>query len=130
MWLLSLVLVCSSPQESVGPASTTPVNSTPEIAEASPPVEAAACAEVVEDRLEGPEAAGECTQDADCQAAGCSGEVCVTVASAADVMTLCEVLPCQAVLEACRCQDTLCRWTLRSSEAPPQSPAGPPVAPP
>ncbi len=64
------------------------------------------------DRVEGREAEGECVSDADCTATGCSGEVCVTKASAAGMMTTCEILPCFDVLEACGCVEGRCTWSL------------------
>ena len=65
------------------------------------------------DRVELPEADGECKADADCTRAGCSAELCVTQASAADRSSTCEVLPCFNVLEACGCVAGRCQWSLR-----------------
>lgn len=67
------------------------------------------------DRVEGVGAPGECTTDADCARAGCSQEVCVTRAAAAEVMTTCEVLPCFRVLDACGCHDGTCSWTIKET---------------
>jgi eight-cysteine-cluster-containing protein len=65
------------------------------------------------DRVELPQADGECTADADCVRAGCSAELCVTRAAAADRSSTCEVLPCFNVLEACGCVAGRCQWSLR-----------------
>lgn len=65
------------------------------------------------DRVELPEAAGECTTDADCTKAGCSGEVCTTASAAASVMTACEAWDCFSVLDTCGCHDGVCGWTLK-----------------
>lgn len=67
-----------------------------------------------EARVEGQQQAGECTTDADCSRAGCSQEVCVTSAAAADVMTTCEIKPCFQVLDSCGCHDGVCSWTLKT----------------
>jgi eight-cysteine-cluster-containing protein len=64
------------------------------------------------DRMELPEVAGECKADADCATAGCGSEVCTSTASAKDVMTTCEVLPCFQVVDACGCHEGKCSWTL------------------
>lgn len=64
-------------------------------------------------RVEGAETSGECATDADCARTGCSGEVCVASASAGDVVTTCEVLPCFAALDACGCHEGVCGWTLK-----------------
>ena len=69
------------------------------------------------DRVEGPEAAGECDDDADCGRSGCGSEVCTTIAEAGNVMTTCEDRACFAVLDTCGCHDGRCTWTVR--------PAGP-----
>lgn len=64
------------------------------------------------DRVEGPQVAGECKTDADCTKTGCSQEVCVASAHAAEIMTTCEILPCFAALDACGCHEGMCSWTL------------------
>jgi eight-cysteine-cluster-containing protein len=64
------------------------------------------------DRVEGPEAEGECVTDADCARTGCSSEVCTTVALAPEIMTTCEVLPCFGALQACGCHEGRCTWTI------------------
>jgi eight-cysteine-cluster-containing protein len=81
---------------------------------------------VCRERVERPEAAGECAADADCGRAGCSAEVCVPAASAVDVITTCEVQPCFAVLDACACHGGVCQWTLLETAPPPRSIAVPP----
>lgn len=77
-------------------------------------------------RVEGPQAEGECTTDADCGKAGCSQEVCTTTAKAADLNTSCEKKPCFTVLEACGCHEGQCTWTLKD-EVPAMEVAPPPV---
>lgn len=64
------------------------------------------------ERVEGPEADGECTSDADCQTGGCSGEVCATAASMEGYMGTCEVLPCFSILKSCGCIEGRCSWTV------------------
>lgn len=72
------------------------------------------------DRVEGTEAPLECTQDEDCAVAGCSGEVCVTLAQSEETYTTCETRLCYSALEACGCSDEgFCRWSLK---APMQAP--------
>lgn len=66
-------------------------------------------------RVEGVEAPGECTRDADCQRAGCSQEVCVPAAKAGEVMTACDVEPCFSILDQCGCHDGLCTWSLTAA---------------
>lgn len=70
-------------------------------------------------RVEGREAANECTQDSDCTKAGCSSEVCVTTAMASDIMTACDVQPCFAALDACGCNAGVCSWTVKADDAAP-----------
>lgn len=65
------------------------------------------------DRLEGPEAEGECSADADCARAGCSSEVCVPADRAAEINTTCEVLPVFTVLDTCGCIESRCSWTVK-----------------
>ena len=65
------------------------------------------------DRVELPEAAGECVGDADCAPAGCAKEVCTTTTAATTVTTSCDVLDCFAVLDTCRCAAGTCTWDLR-----------------
>lgn len=71
------------------------------------------------ERVEGRQSQGECATDADCARAGCSAEVCVPSAVAADVITTCEVLPCFAALDACGCHDGTCAWTLKTGAGAP-----------
>lgn len=68
------------------------------------------------ERVEGPEAAGECDADADCGKTGCGGEVCTTTAEIPNVMTTCEDRACFAVLETCGCHGGRCTWTVRPAE--------------
>ncbi len=70
------------------------------------------------DRLEGPEVDGECSADADCDRAGCSGEVCVPVSKKAEIMTTCEILPCFAAKDVCGCHEGRCTWTLKEEIEP------------
>ena len=67
------------------------------------------------DRLENPQAEGECTADDGCATAGASGEVCTTAEAATDIMTSAEVLPCFAVLDTCGCTEGQCTWTLKDA---------------
>jgi eight-cysteine-cluster-containing protein len=76
------------------------------------------------ERVEGPEADGECSADADCVRGGCSQEICATPAALADLMSTCEVLPCFQVLQGCGCHEGRCTWTVG---APPADPSAPPV---
>jgi eight-cysteine-cluster-containing protein len=79
------------------------------------------------ERVEGRETPGECVSDADCQKAGCSGEVCVAVPQAAGMMTTCEIRPCYAALDSCGCQEGLCRWTLKEGPIDPLPGGGQPI---
>lgn len=72
-----------------------------------PTAEVAACG----DRVELPEAAGECQVDEDCVPTGCSREVCAAVGVA--LITTCEVEPCFARLDRCVCAEGRCAWTLK-----------------
>lgn len=66
------------------------------------------------DRVEGPSEAGECSADADCVAAGCSQEMCVSTATAGDgLVSPCEIAPCFQVLDTCTCQQGTCSWTVK-----------------
>lgn len=65
------------------------------------------------DRVELPEAGGECTVDADCAKAGCAGEVCTTARAGAELTTACEEADCFGVLGTCGCHDGVCGWTLK-----------------
>ena len=79
------------------------------------------------ERVEGRETPGECTSDADCVKAGCSGEVCVAAELAAGMMTTCEVRPCFAALDACGCVEGLCRWSLKEGPISPLPGGGRPM---
>jgi len=78
-----------------------------------PSKDAAALYAQCEDRLEQPESEGECSSDADCAPAGCSGERCITKAAAKDLMGTCEMLPCFQVVDTCGCVEGRCRWSLK-----------------
>ena len=65
------------------------------------------------DRMEAPEAAGECKVDADCATGGCNQEVCTTVAKSKDWNTACDQQPCFQVADTCGCHDGVCSWTLK-----------------
>jgi eight-cysteine-cluster-containing protein len=69
-------------------------------------------------RLEGPEADGECSTDADCGTAGCSQEVCVAASKKAEIITTCEILPCFAAKDRCGCHEGRCTWTLKEHMEP------------
>ncbi len=73
----------------------------------------AAAYEVYRERLEGPEADGECSTDADCAKAGCSSEVCAPASAAASISTTCEVLPVFAILDSCGCVESRCSWSIK-----------------
>jgi len=82
---------------------------------ALPPADAAAAYAACRARVEEPEADGECTTDADCAVAGCSGEICTTAAAVGELMSTCEVDPCFAVLDHCGCQAGRCSWSLKGA---------------
>ena len=65
-----------------------------------------------ESRVEAPEREDECTTNDDCMTGGCSSEVCTTADDAAQLMSACEELECFAVLDACGCQQGLCKWSI------------------
>jgi len=65
-----------------------------------------------QDRVEKPQADGECTTDEDCVRAGCSSEVCTTAASAAELTTTCEDKLCFKALDTCGCVEGVCSWSL------------------
>lgn len=67
------------------------------------------------DRVEGPSQDGECTTDADCVRAGCSGEACVP--DGTDLMTTCEIRLCFQALDSCGCVDGRCSWSLHPDGA-------------
>lgn len=77
------------------------------------------------DRMELPQAEGECKTDADCATAGCGGEVCTTVAAKAEVMTTCEERLCFKVVDTCGCHDGQCTWTLLDKVPESQIPTTP-----
>ncbi len=109
-----------------GDVANAPVDVAAPIAEPAPPppVDRAtptALYDQCHDRLELPEAAGECTTDADCGSVGCGKEVCTTTKAGAEVMSTCEDRPCFKVLDACGCHDGKCTWTLKA-EAPAAAP--------
>ncbi len=96
-------------------SSTTVARADP--AGSAPPAPAEDMCAKLQQRIEGRGAAGECASDADCARTGCSGEVCVTVANAAEVMTTCELHPCFSTLSSCGCDAGQCLWT-RKQAAP------------
>lgn len=69
-------------------------------------------------RVEGPEAEGECSTDADCTRAGCAQEVCLPAAQAAELMTTCEDKLCYKALDTCGCHEGRCTWTLVDGPIP------------
>lgn len=78
------------------------------------------------DRVENPQAEGECTTDADCVKGGCGSEVCTTTVAAADIMTTCEDRLCFKVLDTCGCNAGACSWSVKAEMPPLQKlPAAP-----
>ena len=67
------------------------------------------------DRVEGRSADGECTTDADCVAAGCSTETCITAEAAKGFMSTCEIKPCFAILDTCGCVEGQCSWSIKDT---------------
>jgi len=65
------------------------------------------------ERVEKPEADGECKTAADCGASGCGGEVCAANVHGA-IMSTCEVRGCFAVLDSCGCVEGKCQWSLKA----------------
>ncbi|MCB9758691.1 MAG: eight-cysteine-cluster domain-containing protein [Alphaproteobacteria bacterium] len=126
--LLTLSLLACDGGRASGPEPVPPVAHTPAplppSASEVPPIDPASFDDPDEAytackaRVEGPEADGECTTDADCTATGCSGEVCVPSKVAAELMTTCEVRPCFAVLDACGCHAGRCSWSIKNKVAP------------
>ena len=89
--------------------------------EATAPKTAQALYEECRDRVEGVQTPGECTSDADCVKAGCGSEMCVSAATAADVMSTCEHRECFDVLDTCACSSGECTWTVKN-EIPEREP--------
>lgn len=100
------------------PADPVPVAAPPaEVPELAPTLYTPrAIYERCRDRLEEPQAGGECVTDADCAKAGCSSEVCVARARAAEVTTTCEREECFGVLDQCGCVQGSCQWSLKLPE--------------
>lgn len=92
-----------------GGEETPPPVPEPEVEKPTPASLYAEC----EQRVERPQAEGECEKDEDCKTAGCGNEVCSTVAGAAEVMTTCEDKLCFKVLDTCGCHEGQCTWTLK-----------------
>jgi eight-cysteine-cluster-containing protein len=86
----------------------------------------AACME----RVENPQADGECKTDADCATTGCGGEVCSTVANKPNVTTTCEDKLCFKVLDVCGCHEGHCTWTLKAEAPKAPMPSGLPMTAP
>lgn len=79
----------------------------------APPIPPAQLYADCKTRVEGSDQAGECSSDADCQKAGCSQELCISKAEAAEgMMSTCEIRPCFAVLETCGCTEGVCSWAV------------------
>lgn len=115
-WLLLFAIACArngstgqpAPEPPDAPVRTAPAE--PDEPVGSTPAELyAQC----HDRVEMPQADGECTTDADCTRAGCGAEVCTAVASAEGLMSTCEDRICFHVLDACGCHEGRCTWTLK-----------------
>lgn len=132
--ILVLLLACSGTAARSEAPEPTPVDAAPALAPdalASTLQSPLAIHDRCRDRVELPEAGGECTTDADCAKAGCSGEVCTTTRAAAELVTSCERETCFDVLDTCRCQAGTCGWTVRIPEGALQKlPVPPPVGPP
>ncbi|MCB9779125.1 MAG: hypothetical protein H6742_11225 [Alphaproteobacteria bacterium] len=105
----------SSPGDAAAPPSPFPgqvrAPGLPVAADLTPAELYAGCRE----RVEQPEADGECSADADCAATGCSGERCVAASVAGDLMSTCEVQPCFQVLDHCGCVEGRCSWSLKDA---------------
>jgi len=99
------------------PPAAPPAETTPKPAGTRTP---GALYEQCRDRVEQPEADGECSGDADCVATGCGREVCTTAAHA-DLTTTCEIRQCFSVLQSCGCVKGRCTWSLKD-EVPPMKP--------
>ncbi len=105
------------PQEDPTPSLTPPGapkagKSPPPVAQ-PPPISPAELYAQCRSRVEGEETPSECSSDSDCTKAGCSGELCISTAAAANgPMSTCEVRPCFQVLQACGCVDGFCRWSV------------------
>ncbi len=109
----------ATPQPVAGPAEAPP----------AAPLTAEALYGSCRARVEGPEAAGECSSDEDCTKTGCSGEVCTTRDKAAGMMTTCEVLPCFQVLDTCGCVEGICSWALKEGPVSAGQPLPVPLPP-
>jgi len=93
------------------PAADAPAADAPS---ADAPVDPGALYAQCRERVEGPEADGECSADADCAAGGCSGEICAPAHALDGVMGSCEVLPCFSVLDRCGCVEGRCAWSVKA----------------
>ena len=98
-----------APTEEPAPAPDVTPEPVPEPAPATPASLYAECEQLVE----GKTADGECKKAEDCEVAGCSKEVCVSVANAKDVMTACVEKDCFKVLDTCGCNEGKCSWSLK-----------------
>ena len=121
--LLALFLACprGTPPEDLDDVALQPEPPVSTLIQGPPPPspeEIRASYTLCHDRVEGKSSPGECKSDADCAAAGCSGEVCVTALSAPDIITTCEILACFAVLSHCGCTEGLCQWALAADARP------------
>lgn len=125
LWLLVVMAGCAGTNKSANPetpkdeavakdAAPDPEPEPAPVADPDTPTPASLYASC-RDRVEGPEADGECETDADCKTAGCGGEVCTTVAEAANVMTTCDAKLCFSVLETCGCVEGRCSWALKDA---------------
>ena len=74
------------------------------------------------ERVEGVEADGECTTDADCATGGCSQEICATPKALEGIMSTCEARPCFQVLDACGCNEGRCTWSVKADARPAPGP--------
>ncbi len=119
--LLLVTLFCCTPVGSAPPEPTSnatpiadPVVAAPaiEVPAAEPPSSSGDLLAACHDRMELPEADGECRSDADCGTIGCGGEVCAK-AGTTGLMFTCEDRPCFHVVEGCGCHDGRCTWSLK-----------------
>lgn len=124
MLLLIALLACppvaSPPPEPTAPAAPAPPEPPVVQEPAALPAASPSAAELYtacHDRMELPEADGECNTNADCAPIGCGGEVCAK-AGTTGLMFTCEDRPCFHVVEACGCHAGRCNWSL--SDDPPE----------
>jgi len=102
-----------TPSDPVAPGDPVPPEPVPAPADeaaATPASMYAAC----RDRVEQPEADGECKTAADCGVSGCGGELCAAKSHGA-IASTCEVRACFSVLDSCGCVEGRCTWSLKAA---------------